>query len=274
MNLAYPTLPNARQAQNFGNLNPQMYPGKGRHMGVDIAAHVGTPIYAVCPGIVDEVSLTGAYGYGRYIIIEHGDFKTLYAHQHKVLVMPGQTVEAGQQIGEMGGDPTDSDPIDGASTGPHLHFEVILPTQPNTDYVKTILGWTVDPFPYLLGRFAAPALWSGTVIERTGVRVRSSADSSTSKNILDALSMGIRVEFFGLEPINSKGEVWGQIRSMRKEWTCVEYQNKKYFDVKPVSTQTQSTDDEAISLVDENAIRRDEVQRMIAFLDARLKGLA
>ena len=241
MNLAYPTSPTARQVQAFGNLNSQMYPGTGRHMGIDIAASVGTPIYAVCPGVVEAINLTGAHGYGRHIIIAHGDFHTLYAHLHQIAVMDGQTVEAGTLIGKMGGDPTDDDRLDGASTGPHLHFEVILPAEPKVDFVKTFFGWTVDPFRYLLERFASAPLWVGTVVEKQGLKVRSDPDNATPNNVLYAMQNTTKFDVVELQDV--KGDTWARIRTLRPEWVCVNYQKRKYVELaaavqkEPVSSQ-------------------------------------
>lgn len=272
MNLVYPTSPTALQVQGFGNSNPAMYPGSGRHMGVDIAAKVGTPIFAACPGIVDTVNLVGAHGYGRHIILEHGDFKTLYAHLHKVFIYAGQTVEAGALIGEMGGDPTDSDKIDGASTGPHLHFEVILPTEPKIDYVKTFMGWTVDPFKYLLDRFAPSPIWVGTVIDRQGLRVRSEPDNATAKNVLYALQKNAKFEI--VEVIFPKGDTWARIRSLRNEWVCVKYQKQVYVELSAVSDERLAeSGGDAIPAPDAKAERIDELNRMIAYLEARRNEL-
>jgi len=274
MNLAYPTVPTARQVQAWGNVNPTMYPAPSyRHMGVDLAGVVGMSIFAACPGVVDVVSLTGAHGYGRHVIIEHGDFRTLYAHLHKVFVMAGQTVEAGALIGEMGGDPKDDDKIDGASSGPHLHFELILPAEPKFDTVKTVLGYTVDPFRYLLNRFAAPAISVGTVIEPEGIRVRISVGTSSRDTIIDALQKNTQFEIAETKDIDLKTQ-WARIRSLRTEWVCVMYQGRKYVEMRPlapppIDPSTSTQDD----LGGEKEARRDEVNQMIALLQTRLEGL-
>ncbi len=89
------------------------------HPGLDYRAKTGTPIQAVLPGVVNEVSFERG-GYGRYIIlVHHVDGKTLfslYAHLKSANVMTGQIVEAGEKIGEVG--------LTGRTTGPHLHFEL------------------------------------------------------------------------------------------------------------------------------------------------------
>ena len=85
------------------------------HTGVDIAAPIGTPVFAVGAGMVVWAGRRG--GYGNAVIIDHGGGKaTLYGHMSAVLVRSGQTVAGRQQIGRVGST--------GISTGPHCHFEV------------------------------------------------------------------------------------------------------------------------------------------------------
>lgn len=86
------------------------------HKGIDIAAPIGTPIMAAAPGEVITAGWNSG-GYGKLVKVRHPDGSiTLYAHNSRLLVRRGQTVEQGQQIAEMGST--------GYSTGPHLHFEV------------------------------------------------------------------------------------------------------------------------------------------------------
>jgi len=279
MRLNFPTATKARIIQAFGNWNPAMYPG-GRHMGIDIAAAVGNPVFAACPGIVDLVHETGAYGYGRHIIIEHGDFKTLYAHQHKVFVRVGQTVDAGFQIGEVGGDPTDDDKVDGASTGPHLHFEVLLSKQPDMDYVKTPYGWAVDGFNYLLKYYAPRPLYVGRVVELTGIRVRPAPSNTNKDDYLDSFSFGKVFDIAEVMPVDGKGYMWARVNSLRTEWVCLEYQKRKYVDLKPLAVSPQpspsvpaGTSPQLPSEIGEKEIRLDEMNRMIAYLQERAKEL-
>lgn len=89
------------------------------HPGIDYRAKVGTPIHAILPGTVNEVSFERG-GYGRYVIlVHHVDGKTifsLYAHLRKTHVSAGDAVDVGDVIGEVG--------MTGRTTGPHLHFEL------------------------------------------------------------------------------------------------------------------------------------------------------
>jgi LysM repeat protein len=90
-----------------------------RHTGVDIANHIGTPIYAADSGTV--VIAQGGWngGYGNTIVIDHGGGKrTRYGHASKLFVKVGDEVEKGENIAAMGST--------GNSTGPHLHFEVLI----------------------------------------------------------------------------------------------------------------------------------------------------
>ncbi len=89
------------------------------HKGIDIAAPIGTPVVAAAGGVVVTAGWNSG-GYGNLVEIQHPDGSlTLYAHNNRILVRPGQQVEQGQQIAEMGST--------GFSTGPHLHFEIHPP---------------------------------------------------------------------------------------------------------------------------------------------------
>lgn len=86
------------------------------HNGIDLVnGNATTPIYASAAG---EVVIAGSYPdwYGNYVVIKHSDgLYTGYAHQSQLRVSVGDTVNQGQQIGNMG--------TTGPSTGPHLHFQ-------------------------------------------------------------------------------------------------------------------------------------------------------
>ena len=89
------------------------------HSGIDIAAPKGTPVMAVADGlvIISAHSLDGYSGYGKVIIIEHGDgIKTLYAHNKNNLVEIGECIREGEIIAEVGSS--------GNASGSHLHFEI------------------------------------------------------------------------------------------------------------------------------------------------------
>ena len=98
------------------------YFGHNGHKGLDITTGgaLGRPIVAAASGVVEIAGSTGN-SYGQQVLINHGNgIKTRYAHciTGSILVRPGQQVTAGQRIASIGST--------GNSTGPHLHFEVIV----------------------------------------------------------------------------------------------------------------------------------------------------
>lgn len=99
-----------------------------KHTGIDYGISTGTKVMASCGGTVIQAGWNGGYGY--CVTIQHSNgIKTRYAHLSKVLVSVGQKVSQGQKIALSGNT--------GNSTGPHLHFEIIV----NGSYV--------DPRTYL-----------------------------------------------------------------------------------------------------------------------------
>jgi murein DD-endopeptidase MepM/ murein hydrolase activator NlpD len=87
------------------------------HLGIDIAAGAGAPIYAADSGVVTMAQGGYNYGYGNVIQIDHGNgYSTIYAHLSAIFVSVCQSVGAGQQIGTSG--------ATGNAQGAHLHFEV------------------------------------------------------------------------------------------------------------------------------------------------------
>ena len=90
------------------------------HTGLDFAANQGTPIVAAAGGVVVTQEYHPAYG--NMIEIDHGnDLVTRYAHTSKVFVKKGDLIKRGQRIALVG--------TTGRSTGPHLHFEVMVQGQ-------------------------------------------------------------------------------------------------------------------------------------------------
>jgi murein DD-endopeptidase MepM/ murein hydrolase activator NlpD len=86
------------------------------HLGIDIAAATGAPVYAADSGVVVYAASIGG-GYGLMVMIDHGNgFHTLYAHNSSIVARCGQGVAKGQVIAYAGST--------GNSTGPHLHFEI------------------------------------------------------------------------------------------------------------------------------------------------------
>jgi murein DD-endopeptidase MepM/ murein hydrolase activator NlpD len=101
------------------------------HSGIDLGAPFGTPVLAAKAGRVDFAGWSD--GYGNLVELDHGSIGTRYAHLDAIFVSQGQQIAQGQQIGIVGST--------GRSTGPHLHFEIMVPSGD---------GWVaLDPAPYL-----------------------------------------------------------------------------------------------------------------------------
>ncbi|MDD3765973.1 MAG: M23 family metallopeptidase [Eubacteriales bacterium] len=128
-----PTL--GRISSFYGTRTDPFYGHKANHMGLDIAADAGTPVYAMQEGKVTFSAKKG--GYGNCVMIDHFFYNvpelpnvtTLYGHMSKVYVKKGDIVQRGQVVGLIGST--------GRSTGPHLHFEVFYQ------------GKNIDPLEYL-----------------------------------------------------------------------------------------------------------------------------
>lgn len=100
----------------FGKRSDPFNKKSASHKGVDLASNKGNKVKTMAKGKVVRSGWAG--GYGNLIEIDHGNgFKTKYAHLNKSYVKKGQTVDAGDAIGEVGST--------GRSTGPHLHYEII-----------------------------------------------------------------------------------------------------------------------------------------------------
>lgn len=108
--------------QGYGATKFAKYGYKGQwHNGYDIAAPIGTPIYAAEDGIVFATGDQDLYcrkgAYGKFIVIKHkNNLTTLYGHLSRIITKTGETVKRGDLIGYMG--------TTGYSTGSHLHFTV------------------------------------------------------------------------------------------------------------------------------------------------------
>jgi murein DD-endopeptidase MepM/ murein hydrolase activator NlpD len=87
------------------------------HEGIDFPAPTGTPIIAAAGGVVTAAEYHPQFG--NMIEIDHGnEIVTRYAHASKLLVNVGDIVQRGQHVADIGST--------GRSTGPHLHFEVLV----------------------------------------------------------------------------------------------------------------------------------------------------
>ncbi len=98
------------------------------HEGVDISALIGSEVLVTGNGIVEKV-IRSNKGYGNRIVINHGNgYKTVYAHLDRMYVSTGQRVNKNDVIAITGNS--------GSSTGPHLHYEILMRNRP------------VDPYKY------------------------------------------------------------------------------------------------------------------------------
>jgi murein DD-endopeptidase MepM/ murein hydrolase activator NlpD len=129
---------NNGRASGGGGVQYEMYPLKGNlrvtspygvqrkghsqaHSGIDWAAAQGTPIYAPSAGTIRSALFNKVYG--NQTILDFGNgYSSMFGHQSRFAVKPGQRVKTGQLIGYVGST--------GWSTGPHLHFESWVNNRP------------------------------------------------------------------------------------------------------------------------------------------------
>jgi len=92
------------------------------HEGTDISAPIGSDVFTTSDGVVERV-IKSKKGYGNRVVINHGfGYKTVYAHLNSFNVEKGDVVKRGDVIGYIGST--------GLSTGPHLHYEVLVNNRP------------------------------------------------------------------------------------------------------------------------------------------------
>jgi len=110
-------VPDANLGSNFGWRIDPITGRSALHTGLDFPATPGTPIYAAAGGVV--VTQEYQSEYGNILELDHGnDLTSRYAHASKVFAKKGDLIKRGQKIAEVGST--------GRSTGPHLHFEVLV----------------------------------------------------------------------------------------------------------------------------------------------------
>lgn len=102
------------------------------HKGIDIPMDENTPIASAYDGVVERVD-HDLFGYGNYVVINHGRVETRYAHLNRILVTPGQQVTGGKTIIGLCGST-------GHSTGSHLHYELRIDGQPVDPVGKDLAG--------------------------------------------------------------------------------------------------------------------------------------
>ncbi|OYW03122.1 MAG: hypothetical protein B7X11_03440, partial [Acidobacteria bacterium 37-65-4] len=101
----------------FGARTDPINGGSDFHPGLDISAEYGTPVKATADGTIESAGWAGDYG--NMILVKHGyGMSTKYGHLSRIVVSAGQAVHRGQVIGYVG--------ATGRTTGPHLHYEIML----------------------------------------------------------------------------------------------------------------------------------------------------
>ena len=111
-----------RLSSKFGKRVDPINGRQGFHHGLDLSAALRTPVMSTAPGKVVFAGWRGRYG--RMIEVDHGlGIRTRYAHLKKILVKPGQQVDHRDKIGLVGSS--------GRSTGPHVHYEVLVDGKPS-----------------------------------------------------------------------------------------------------------------------------------------------
>ena len=164
-------------SSDFGyrNINDQVPQASRYHKGIDLAVPVGTSVIAPAGGVVKRVGYD-KQGYGKYITVQHDDgYETRYAHLSNINVAPGQQLQGGEVIGQSGNT--------GASSGPHLHYEV------RKD------GTPVNPISYM----SSPT----TLITNNGVPLSTTTnvnvDELENSNLLEKSNMSLAESYKKLD---------------------------------------------------------------------------
>lgn len=136
--------------------------GSALHTGLDFQADSGAPILAAAGGVVVTQEVHSAYG--NMVEIDHGnDLVTRYAHASKVFVQKGDLIRRGQKIAEVG--------TTGRSTGPHLHFEVLVQGVPQDPQKFLTAGSNLPAQPVAKG--TGPAKAGDRTARKSAERVAS-----------------------------------------------------------------------------------------------------
>ena len=139
-------------------------PGYNDHSGIDYGMPEGTPVAAPIGGLVTYAGSKGAYG--NLVVIEANDTQVYLAHNAEVLVSVGQVIAAGEVVALSGNT--------GASTGPHLHFEVRACAPENgycrpVDPFTTLLPGQVEAFDWYFGGQSTTTYRDGSLSYTCGV---------------------------------------------------------------------------------------------------------
>ena len=258
-----------RNTRPFFYNDPQYYPydkksGTYPHMGNDYGDRKGADVLAPLTGVVIEARtapITAHCGYGTRIVLEHDapqnlpplsfirkiyraiikreyfaidKIRTTYAHLDSFCVDVGDTVLAGDKIGEMG---------DTGVGDTHLHFEVNLPTEPNQRYVETVNcgeanGFKIEGEAFLLTYYGEPHKYTGIVIEPQGMVTRECAGISCQKTG-NKLIAGASVAIVELQ--DADGYIWGRLKNfenMPVEWVATSRGEYIYIELTEVEQPT------------------------------------
>ena len=128
----FPLASYKRLSSKFGYRKHPIGGGTKMHNGIDLSARTGTKIYAADAGTVTHSGWRGGYGY-CIVIDHHNGYSTTYGHCSKLIADVGDNVRRGEYVANVGST--------GASTGPHLHFEVRKG------------GTPIDPLQFFKGMF-------------------------------------------------------------------------------------------------------------------------
>ncbi|MFP4209160.1 MAG: peptidoglycan DD-metalloendopeptidase family protein [Wenzhouxiangella sp.] len=133
-------LDSERITSGFGMRRHPIQDRMAMHGGIDFSAPLGTPIHATADGVVEWAAFHESSGLGKMVRLIHNyGFSTVYGHLDKIEVAPGNYVQRGDLIGYSGNT--------GASTGPHLHYEVRhLNRRLDPD---TFLRWSISEYDIL-----------------------------------------------------------------------------------------------------------------------------
>jgi murein DD-endopeptidase MepM/ murein hydrolase activator NlpD len=207
------------------------------HHGVEFYNGSGTPVLAATAGTVyfaaDDATrkFSPWFGfYGNIVVLQHplsvSPFKslyTLYAHLSKIDVSAGQSVSAGEKIGEVG--------LTGTATGSHLHFEVRV--DPN-DYASTL-----NPELWLVPHPGNGTLALGAV-DQSGAPIFTAFDVQSYPDRNLPATAAFQVEAYNPETVNSR-DPWGEIAALGDQpaglyrvtliWEAVLYE--KWVEIQP-----------------------------------------
>ncbi len=158
-------------------------PSSAEHNGVDIAGmERGAPVYAAAAGTVEDAGFNAQDG--NYVRLDHGNgLETFYAHCQSLRVKTGDTVTLGQTIAAIGST--------GRSTGPHLHFEILVNGEPQ------------DPAAYYQAGFSDYTAWAESVAAREPV------DPEAKKELVERLILWAEETLIdGEYPCNKNGQTY------------------------------------------------------------------